>query len=100
MHPHVHDGRDLEVRPVARDPAPQVVARMDSKADRKPKTFIIRNLVFEPWFDEADALFGLLAARLWEFATFNGCERFAIEQVEPSKLRAPLETALAEREGQ
>jgi uncharacterized protein YcaQ len=75
----------------------QVVARMDSKADRKPKTFIIRNLLFEPFFDEADALFGALADKLWAFATFNGCERFAIEQVAPGKFRAPLEAALAER---
>jgi uncharacterized protein YcaQ len=75
----------------------QVVARMDSKADRKPKTFVIRNLLFEPSFDQAEAFFPALADKLRAFATFNGCERFAIEQLAPAKFRAPLEAELAER---
>jgi uncharacterized protein YcaQ len=71
---------------------------MDAKADRKPKTFIIRNLLFEPSFDEADALLGSLADKLWQFASFNDCEQFVVEQVSPGDLKAPLERALAGRQ--
>jgi uncharacterized protein YcaQ len=77
----------------------QLVGRMDAKADRKPKTFIVRNLVFEPGFAEFDALSSTLADKLWAFAEFNGCERFVVEQVLPSHWKAPLEAALAERQG-
>jgi uncharacterized protein YcaQ len=77
----------------------RLVGRMDAKADRKPKAFIIRNLVFEPHFDEADALLGPLADKLWAFAAFNGCERFSVERVAPDGFRAPLEAALANKEG-
>ena len=77
----------------------QIVGRMDAKADRKPKTFIIRNLLFEPQFDEVDALFPALADKLWAFAAFNGCERFVIEKVAPGDLKVPLQAALAERKG-
>jgi len=76
----------------------QLVGRMDAKADRKPKTFIVRNLVFEPGFAEFDALSLALASRMWAFAAFNGCERFIVEQVMPEHLKARLETALTEGE--
>lgn len=73
----------------------QIVGRMDAKADRKPQTLIIRNLVFEPDVDDDQALFVSLAAKLWAFAAFNGCERFTVEQVTPALYKAPLERALA-----
>ena len=69
----------------------RLVGRLDPKADRKAKTFIARNLRFEPDFDEFDALLPPLARRLAEFARFNGCCRLAFEQVEPTHLRPTLE---------
>jgi uncharacterized protein YcaQ len=74
----------------------QLVGRMDAKADRKPKTFVIRNLVFEPHSSEIDALFTPLTDKLWAFAAFNGCERFTVERVVPEEYKAPLETALTD----
>ena len=71
------------------------VARMDSKADRKPKTFIIKRLLFEPDFDAYDAALPALADKLREFAAFNGCDNFAVEDVQPEKIKAPLSDALA-----
>lgn len=66
------------------------IARMDSKADRKPQTFIIRRLLFEPDFDEYNAVLPLLADKLRAFAAFNGCDTFAMEDVQPEKVKASL----------
>jgi uncharacterized protein YcaQ len=71
------------------------VGRVDAKADRKPKTFIVRNLAIEPDFADYDALMGPLSNRFWAFASFNGCERFTVEQTEPAFLRDVLASALA-----
>ncbi|HOT91536.1 MAG TPA: crosslink repair DNA glycosylase YcaQ family protein [Anaerolineae bacterium] len=71
------------------------VARMDSKADRKPKTFVIKRLLFEPGFDEYEAVLPALAEKLCAFAAFNGCNNFAIEDVQPEIIRTPLINALA-----
>ncbi len=66
------------------------VARLDSKADRKPKTFVIKRLLFEPNFDEYDAVLPALAEKLRAFAAFNGCDNFAVEEVQPENVKAPL----------
>lgn len=66
------------------------IARMDTKADRKPKTFIVRRLVFEPDFEDYDAVLPAFAEKLRAFAAFNGCENFAIEDVQPEKVKAAL----------
>ncbi len=68
----------------------RLVARMDSKADRKPKTFVIKRLLFEPDFDEYEAVLPALAEKLRAFATFNGCDNFVIEDVQPENVKAPL----------
>jgi uncharacterized protein len=68
--------------------------RMDAKADRKAKTFIVRNLVFEPGFDSYDDLLPQLTTRLRLLATFAGCEGFAVEKTEPSTIRDPLDRRL------
>jgi uncharacterized protein YcaQ len=70
------------------------VARMDSKADRKPKTFVIKRLLFEPDFDEYDVVLPALAEKLHAFAAFNGCDNFIVEEVQPEKIKAPLVDAL------
>ncbi len=69
--------------------------RMGLKADRKPQTFIIRRLLFEPAFSEYEAVLPSLADKLRAFAVFNGCETFALEVVQPEKIKAPLAKLLA-----
>jgi uncharacterized protein YcaQ len=72
----------------------RLVGRVDAKADRKPKTFIVRKLTFEPEFGDYDALMPTLVSKLREFASFNGCEGFAVEQTEPAHVRERLAQAL------
>lgn len=73
------------------------IARMDSKADRKPKTFIVRRLRFEPDFGDYDAVLPALVDKLRAFAAFNGCDNFAVEDVQPEKMRAVLRRQLPAR---
>jgi uncharacterized protein YcaQ len=73
----------------------RMVARVDAKADRKPKTFIVRRLTFEPGFGDYEAFLPTFVAKLHAFAVFNGCERFAVEQTEPAHVRDPLAQALS-----
>ena len=70
------------------------VARLDSKADRKPKTFVIKRLLFEPDFDECEAVLPALVEKLRAFAAFNGCDNFAVEDVKPEKVKPALINAL------
>jgi len=68
----------------------QFVGRLDTKADRKPKTFIIRKIIFEPDFKDYDGLLPSLAKKIHAFSAFNGCERIVIEQTVPGKVKTPL----------
>jgi uncharacterized protein YcaQ len=68
----------------------EFVGRLDSKADRKKRTFIIRKMIFEPGFKDYEGLLPVLAERLHAFATFNGCERIVIEKVTPDKAKLPF----------
>jgi uncharacterized protein len=69
------------------------IARVDAKADRKPRTLILRRLVFEPEFDAYDEVLPLLAKRLADFARFNDCDTVAVELVEPSKVTGEVVAA-------
>lgn len=77
----------------------RLVGRLDPKADRKQKTLIIRNLVFEPWFAgpdfKQDEFLPAFMARLRQFAQFNRCETIKLEKVSPSKLKGPIEQLLS-----
>ena len=66
------------------------IGRLDSKADRKPKTLIIKRLLFEPGFEDFEAVLPLFVDKLRAFAIFNGCEKFALEDVQPKKLKTML----------
>ena len=70
------------------------VGRVDSKADRKRRTFIVRQLTFEPQVVDYDALLPILAEKLWAFAAFNNCERIVVEGVEPQRVKTNLEREL------
>lgn len=72
----------------------RLVARMDSNADVKKKTFVILNLVFEPDFQDFDAFLPLFSEKLKAFATFNGCKSFKIEKVSPANIKAVLKKLL------
>ena len=64
----------------------KLVGRLDAKAERKNKTFIVRNLVLEPTFEDFDGFITCLVERLHQFAQFNGCDEVIIEQVSPARL--------------
>ena len=70
------------------------VGRMDAKADRKAKTFIVRKLIFEPGFAEYEGFWPGFTQKLEMLMTFSGCERIVIEQTDPEKAKVPLERAL------
>ncbi len=70
------------------------VGRLDPKAERKQKRFIIRRLTFEPNFVDYDALLPQLATRLRDFAAFNQCHDVLVEETDPGKVKTPLQKAL------
>ena len=73
----------------------EFVGRLDPKADRKAKTFIVRKLILEPNFKDYDALIPALAKKLQSFAAFNDCEQVIVEETAPRKVKAPLKRALS-----
>ena len=64
--------------------------RLDPKADRKKKTMLIRNLVFEEDFEPPDEFLTSFAEKLSEFARFNNCEKITLEKVTPEKMKPVL----------
>jgi len=68
----------------------EFVARMDAKADRKKKTLIVRNLVFEDGFDGFEEFLPHFSERLRTFAAFNNCEKVEFEKVTPAKVKTML----------
>ena len=72
----------------------KLVGRLDPKAERKTKRFIVRNVVLEPTCGQQGAVAAGLAKALSEFAKFNGCEEIRVERTEPSGFKAMLERAL------
>jgi uncharacterized protein YcaQ len=70
------------------------VGRMDAKADRKTKTFIVRKLIFEPAFADHEELWPGFVQKLRAFAVFAGCKQVTVEQTDPEAVKEPLERAL------
>jgi len=70
------------------------IGRLDPKAERRSQTFLVRNLVFEPGFDDYDALLPALATALHRFAAFNNCSTIRIEKSKPDKIKTALNCAL------
>jgi len=66
------------------------IGRLDPKADRKKKRFIIRNMLFETAFTPDDFFLNALAEKLTELAGFNNCESVSFEKVKPAKLKEEL----------
>lgn len=74
--------------------------RLDPKAERKSKTFQVKQLWLEPHLKQMDAFVHALAASLWQLARFNGCQRIHILQAETPYLKQALEAALKQEAGQ
>jgi uncharacterized protein YcaQ len=70
------------------------VGRMDAKADRKAKTFIVRKVIFEPGFGDYEGLWSGLVQKLGALSVFSGCEQIAVEQTDPEMVKEPFERAL------
>ena len=66
----------------------EFVGRLDPKADRKKKTFIVRNMIFEPDFSDYESIMPVLARKLWDFASFNECESIVVEKTDPAGIKA------------
>ncbi len=67
-----------------------LVGRLDPRADRARQVLNIRNLVFEPGFENLNEFLPEFAKKLWKFARFNGCEKIEIEKAYPLKLKKVL----------
>jgi uncharacterized protein len=52
----------------------QLVARFDPKTDKKTKTLLVQNLVYEPGFNDKNQFEHTFNAELETFATFNNCK--------------------------
>ena len=73
----------------------QFIGRVDPKADRRQKTFILRKIIFERDFTAYNELLPVFASKLWAFARFNGCERIGLDESIPSKVKTVLMQELA-----
>ena len=73
----------------------RIAGRLDPKADRKTKTFCVRQLGIDPEFQDVDGLIPELGRALGQLARFNSCQTLLLENIRPKKLSAPLKKALA-----
>ncbi|MBN1349362.1 YcaQ family DNA glycosylase [candidate division KSB1 bacterium] len=71
-----------------------LIGRLDPKAHRQTKTLIIRNLAFEPQFNEFDEFIPAFVNKLKLFARFNRCDEVEFEKIEPKHLKHKLEKNL------
>jgi hypothetical protein len=66
------------------------VGRLDPKADRRNKTFIVHAVYLEPGVEISDELVAGIADALREFMTFHGSEKLTIGRSEPGALKEAL----------
>ncbi len=64
----------------------KLVGRMDSKAERRQKLLLVKNLVLEAGFKPDERFIAALGDELQRYADFNGCERVKVEKCEPANL--------------
>jgi uncharacterized protein YcaQ len=72
------------------------VGRLDPKADRKKKTFIVRKLAFESILKDFDVFLPAFTKKLADLARFNRCDKIQLVKVTPSKIKAILKRALSD----
>jgi uncharacterized protein YcaQ len=73
-----------------------LVGRLDPKADRKKKTFIVRKLAFESTLKDLDVFLPAFAKKLADLARFNRCNKIQLVKVTPSKIKANLKRLLSD----
>ena len=69
----------------------RLVARIDCKADRKSRAFLIRNLIFEPDFRISERFRTSLNAELKAFMRFNQCVRLQFDGALNAEVASMLE---------
>ena len=68
----------------------EFIGRLDAKADRKSKTFILIGLWIDISTDNWKKLIPSLSKKIQSYATFNGCERIEIKATYPKILKTTL----------
>lgn len=74
----------------------ELIGRLDSKADRKTRSLIVKKLWFEPGFESFDQVLLVFANSLARFARFNGCDTIEVNAINPTGYKRRLKT-LAKR---
>jgi uncharacterized protein len=64
----------------------KLVGRMDSKAERRQKLLVVKNLVLEKGFKPDERFTTALGEELHRYARFNGCESLRVEKCEPASI--------------
>lgn len=72
------------------------VGRLDLKADRKNKTFIVRKLAFESTLKDLNVFLPAFAKKLADLACFNRCDKIKLVKVTPSKIKTNLKRLLSD----
>ena len=67
----------------------RLIGRMDAKANRAERQLVIRNLVFEPTFQDFEAVKSAFASALNDFTRYQECDQWKISRVEPKTFRIP-----------
>jgi uncharacterized protein YcaQ len=65
----------------------RLIGRMDAKANRAERQLVIHNLVFEPTFQDFEAVKSAFASALNDFTRFQECDQWKISRVEPKAFR-------------
>lgn len=72
----------------------QFVGRLDPKADREKKIFIVKSLYIEHPPADMDEFLPFLASAIKRFAAFNNCKKIEVQKAYPSKIKASLKAFL------
>jgi len=67
----------------------RLIGRMDAKANRVGRQLVIHNLVFEPTFQDFEAVKSAFGSALNDFTRFQECDQWKISQVEPKAFKIP-----------
>jgi uncharacterized protein YcaQ len=77
----------------------QLVGRIDPKADRKTKKFILDNVSFEEGFKPDDEFLEKFSGKIFELAKFNHCNSISIESKKFPKLKSAIKSAIKKYQG-
>ena len=77
----------------------EIIGRLDSKADRKTKSLIIKKVWFEPKFEAFDEALPAFSETLARFARFNSCDTVEFDAITPTghkhRLKSLVKRSLA-----